>query len=57
MLVKRYCKDLQIKLAFSFFKIKNLITANDCVPRSLCSNVVYKFTCAECNSVYVGETS
>ena len=27
------------------------------VPRSLRSCVVYKFTCAECNSVYVGETS
>ena len=27
------------------------------MPRSLRSYVVYKFTCAECNSVYVGETS
>ena len=57
MLVKRYCKDLQIKLSFTSFKIKNLITAKDRVPRSLRSNIVYKFTCAECNSVYVGETS
>ena len=57
MLVKRYCKDLQIKLSFTSFKIKNLITAKDRVPRSLRSNIVYKFTCAVCNSVYVGETS
>ena len=28
----------------------------DAVPRSLRSCVVYKFTCAGCNSVYVGET-
>ena len=27
MLVKRYCKDLQIKLSFTSFKIKNLLTA------------------------------
>ena len=27
------------------------------MPRSLSSCVVYKFTCAECNSVYAGETS
>ena len=40
MLVKMHCKDLQIKLAFTSFKIKNLITAKDCVPRSLRSNVV-----------------
>ena len=57
MLAKTYCKDLQIKIAFTSFKIKISITAKDCVPRSLRSNIVYKFTCAECNSVYVGETS
>ena len=28
----------------------------DCVSRSLRSNILYIFTCAECNSVYVGET-
>ena len=56
-LVKRYCKDLKIKLAFSTFKIKNLMKVKDSVPRSLHSNVIYTFTCAECNSAYVGETS
>ena len=44
MLVKRYCKDLQIKLAFASLKIKNLIKAKDCVLRSLHSNTVYRFT-------------
>ena len=57
MLAKKYCKNLNIKLAFSSFKIKNLITVKDCVPRSLRSCVVYKFICAGCNSVYIGETS
>ena len=57
MLLQRYCTDLQIKLAFTSFKIKNLITAKDCIPRSLRLNIVYTFTCAEYSSVYVGETS
>ena len=55
-LVKRYCSNLNIKLAFSSFKIKNLIKVKDSVLRSLRSCVVYKFTCAGYNSVYVGET-
>ena len=42
-----------IKLAFSSFKIRNLIKVKDSVPRSLRSCVVYKFMCAGCNSVYV----
>ena len=33
------------------------MNVKDTVPRSLRSNVVYKFNCAECNSAYVGETS
>ena len=38
MLIEKYCKDLQIKLAFTSLKIKNLITTKDCVP------IVYKCT-------------
>ena len=44
MLAKKYCKDLQITLAFTSCKIKNLITAKACVPRSLRSNIVNEFT-------------
>ena len=55
-LIKRYCSNLTIKLAFSSFKIKNLMKVKDSVPRSLRSCVVYKFMCEGCNSVYVGET-
>ena len=55
-LIKRYCSNLTIKLAFSSFKIKNLIKVKDSVLRSFRSCVAYKFTCAGCNSVYVGET-
>ena len=57
MLAKTYCKNFNIKLAFSSFKVKNLISFKDYVPRSLRSFVVCKFTCAECNSVYIGKTS
>ena len=45
------------QLAFSSFKIRNMFSVKDPVPVELCSNVVYKFTCASCNSCYVGETS
>ena len=57
MLARKYCKNLNIKLAFSFLKIKNLLTVKDRVHRSLRSRVVYKFSCAGCNSVYIGETT
>ena len=33
------------------------MNVKDLVPQSLRSSVIYKFNCAECNSVYVGETS
>ena len=56
-LIKTYCNNPKIKLVFSSFKIKNLIRVKDLVPRSLLSCVVHKFSCAECNSIYVGETS
>ena len=57
MLVKKYCKNLNSKLAFSSFKIKNLVTVKDHVHRLLRLCVVYKFTCAVCNSVYIGKTT
>ena len=56
-LLKRYCNILDVKLAFSSFKIRNMFSVKDPVPVELCSKVVYKFTCASCNSCYVGETS
>ena len=56
-LTKRYCRNLNIKLVFSSFKIKNLMNVKDTVPRSLRSSIVYKLNCAECNSAYAGETS
>ena len=56
-LLKRYCNNLDVKLAFSSFKIRNMFSVKDPVPVELRSNVVYNFTCASCSSCYVGETS
>ena len=55
-LVNRCCNDLDMKLVFTTFKLRNLFSVKDSVPRDLRSRVIYKFTCACCNACYVGET-
>ena len=55
-LVNRYCHDLDIKLVFTTFKLRNLFSVKDSVSRELRSRVIYKFTCACCNACYIGET-
>ena len=57
-LLKHYCKaDLDIKLVFSTFKLRNMFSMKDSVPQGLHSRVVYKFSCAGCNASYIGETT
>ena len=56
-LVKRYCRNLNIRLVFSSFKTNNLFNVKDPVPNGLLSRVVYKFVCAGCNASYIGETN
>ena len=41
---------------FHCLKICDLFSAKDSLPNALKSYVVYKFTCAGCQSCYVGET-
>ena len=56
-LSKEFCKEnLNIKLAFSSFKIKTYFSYKDPIPNDLKSFLVYKFTCASCSSSYIGET-
>ena len=55
-LCKRFCKQTNIKVVFSPFKICDLFSAKDSLPNALKSYVVYKFTCAGCQSCYVSET-
>ena len=59
-LIKRYCcckADLDVKLVFSTFKLRNMFSVKDSVPQGLRSRVVYKFSCAGCNASYIGEWS
>ena len=48
-----FCKDIDIKIAFSPLKLKS---CKDTLPKSLQSYVVYQFTCAGCKACYIGET-
>ena len=55
-LCKEFCnKNLNIKLVFNSFKIKNYFSHKDPIPNDLKSFIVYKFTCASCSSSYIGE--
>ena len=55
---KEFCKEnVNIKLVFTSFKIKNYFSYKDPIPDDLKSFLVYKFTCASCSSSYIGETS
>ena len=56
-LVQCYCTNIEIKLAFSSFKVGSMFSVKDPVPFDLRSRVVYKFLCAGCNACYIGETT
>ena len=56
-LCKEFCKEnVNIKLVFTSFKIKNYFSYKDPIPNDLKSFLVYKFTCASCSFSYIGET-
>ena len=56
-LCKEFCKEnVNIKLVFTSFKIKNYFSYKDPIPNDLKSFLVYKFTCASCSSSYIGKT-
>ena len=55
-LVNRYCNDLDIKLVFTKFKLRNIFSVEDSVARELRSRAICKFTCASCNAWFIGET-
>ena len=56
-LCKEFCKEnFNIKLVFNSFKIKSYFSYKDTIPDDLKFFLVYKFTCAGCNSSYIGET-
>ena len=55
-LCKTFCKNTNVKIVFSPFKLQDLFSSKDCLPVALKSFVMYKFTCAVCQSCYIGET-
>lgn len=57
-LLKRYYPHVDIRLVFkNSFSIGTFFRHKDKIPEALCSTIVYKYTCSECNSEYVGSTS
>ena len=47
-IINKYCKDLNVKVIFSPFKLSIMFSPKDCIPKSLKSRVVYQLTCASC---------
>ena len=56
-LVQRYCDNIEIKLVLSSCKVSGVFSVNDPMTLDLLSCVVYKFSCAGCNSCYIRETN
>ena len=56
-LVEKYCKDIDVSLVFTSYKIKDSFSTKDYVPKALKSGIVYQFVCASCKACYVGETT
>ena len=53
---KEFCKEnVNIKLVFTSFKIKNYFSYKDPVPDNLKYFLVYKSTCTSCSFRYIGE--
>ena len=49
----------QIKIQFIFkpsLRLQNFFQNKDAMPKSLLSNVIYKYTCSDCSIGYIGET-
>ena len=51
------CHEIDIRLIFVPFKIGQYFSAKCKIPEKLVSHVVYKFNCASCNAMYIGETT
>ena len=55
-LCKTFCQNTNVKTVFSPFKLQNIFSSKNYLPVALKTFVVYKFTCAGCQSCYIGET-
>ena len=53
-LCKEFCEEnVNIKLVFTSFKIKNYFSYKDPIPDDLKFFLVYKFICANCSSIAI----
>lgn len=56
-MVKKYCKNIGVKLMFTTFKLKDSFSCKDSLSSfSHTSKVIYKFVCTNCSVSYIGET-
>ena len=53
----QYCKDLSIKIVLTSFKVYDLFSVKDGIPKLLKSFGVYKFVCPGCSACYIDETT
>lgn len=57
-IVAKFYPHLNLRLIFrNNFSVGSFFPYKDLVPVSMLSNVVYKFTCAQCPATYYGETT
>ena len=54
---KYYCKSTNNKIVFSPFKVGDLFSVTESVPKYLRSFIVYRFTCPGWNASYIVETT
>ena len=40
-----FCKDIDVKIAFSLLKLSSFLSCKDILPKSLHSHVIYQFKC------------
>ena len=55
-LCKRFCKNAKVKLVLTSDKLRQIFSYKDSYPTVISSKVLYKFVCATCNAIYVGQT-
>ena len=53
----KYCEDLSVKIDFTPFKVGDIFSVKDAIPKLLRLFVVYKFVFPGCNGCYIGETT
>ena len=57
-IMKKFYPHIDLKLIFrNNFTVGSFFPYKDKVPVSVLSNIVYKYTCAQCPATYYGETS